>query len=111
MQLARVILNGQLTLSPWFPRGSDNAIFSYQVIREIVGGDSMTVTVYHKNKDEAGRGEVHSSPTWLSDGPDNSVKYAQFDAVRELVRFAFAGAGTFGVVFRMLPPTWFDDAN
>lgn len=108
MQIARFVLNGQATLSPWLPRRADNAIFGYEVLQQLYTGDAMAVTVYHKNKEDPGSGEVHSLPTWDTDG---TVRTATFEGLKEMVRFAFTAGGAVGVVFRMLQPTWYDDAN
>jgi hypothetical protein len=108
MQIARFVLNGQLTMTPWFPRQADNAIFGYQILKELFPTDTIGVTVYHKNREDSGRGELHSSPSWDADG---NVRTAAFEGLKEMVRFSIAGGGAIGVVFRMLPPTWYDDAN
>ena len=108
MQIARFVITSQATLSPWFPRGGDNAIFAYEALKSLYSGDNMAVTVLHKNREDSGAGAIHSTPTWSTSG---TLRYATFSGLKEMVRFGFSCSGIAGVVFRMLPPTWFDDAN
>ena len=111
MQIGRLVLNGQLTMTPWFPRQADNAIFSYEIVKALFPGDTIGVTVYHKNKEDSGRGELvdgEGSPDWTADG---TISTGTFKGLKEMVRFSIAGGGAIGVVFRMLTPTWYDDAS
>jgi hypothetical protein len=97
--------------SPWFPRGSDNAIFTFETIASF-GTPGFTVDVYHRNADEAGNGAAATGVgSWTTVG--TTFQYRRYDNLKEMVRFKFnlAPTGTSGVLYRMLDPTWFNKAS
>ena len=106
--------NGVMVYSPWMPRGGDNLRFTLDVA-DIVGGN-LTVTAFHKNSEDTGDGSTTSTAI----GPVTTVVPPRSDAehlgLKELVRYRFVFKasvdGTIGwVLFRMLPPVWFDTLN
>ena len=103
---------GSTTLfTPWLPRQADNAVFSYEVI-DSMGGTSLTVQVYHKNREDPGEGtpiDGVGSPDWTASG---SIYTGTFNGLKEIVRFAVTtNASGLGVCYRILPPTWYNDTK
>lgn len=109
--------------TPWFPKGADNAYFTYEIIRKNLGGGatpgSFTVAVYTKNREDVGsQGDPNTavSGSWTQlTGTD----FYEFKAenLKQLVRFKItlqggtsAPTGQEGLVYRILPPTWYDKA-
>ena len=91
---------------------ADNAVFTFEVVDNPDGMD-FSVQVYHKNSEEYGAGTAKGSPSTASSG---FIQMSQ-TAFREMVRFGItvqapkaSPTGT-GVVYRMLAPTWYDEAN
>lgn len=100
---------GSDVYSPWFARGSDNMIATVEIIS--MSGASptgLTVEVYTKAKASTGDG----TPVGSSFGSTTTVgRYtATFTGLNELVRYKFKPGTTDGkwVLFRMLPPSFFD---
>ncbi len=109
MHIGSYLPAGANVLSSWFERGGDNAIFTAEVV-DTLGGGSLTVTIWHKNKDEIGPG-TEITTEWTT--VHTSFKYHQEDGLKELVRFEYTIDGEWGdgVIYRMLQPTWFDRRN
>jgi hypothetical protein len=116
---AQILNRGATIYSPWFPRQSDSARFTLEVVA--VSGATMGVEVFTKRSDDGGDGvnaDSAGSPTkisasvvgrttteWLSRGTVSLL---------ELVRYKFTVTGTNAydwVLFRMLPPVWFDSVQ
>jgi len=95
--------------SPWFRRQADNAVVSAELIA--TSGGVLTVKVFHKNSEDTGDGSeyVGTSITLSSVGRGE----AEFTGLKELVRCEFTcGDANFDwVLFRMLPPVWFDSVD
>lgn len=110
---------GLSTLSAWMQRPADNARFSFQAID--YGGAAtpvvtLTIRVYHKNRDDTGDGTPITSPSiTLVAGTDvaGTVKVAEWDSLKELVRFEYVVTGTQGhwINFQHLAPVWFNTPN
>ncbi len=102
----------QKVLSPWAPRGGDNAIFTYERV-VTVGSPTLTVKVLHKNLDEIGNGVAISGSFAQISG--SSFYKLQLGGLKELVRFQYELQGEGGLIgaalVRMLAPTWFNTAN
>lgn len=112
--------SAEVYFTPWFPKGADNAYFTYEIIRKNLGTGtptgSFTVEVYTKNREDAGSQGTSVSGSWTQlTGTD----FHEFKAenLRQLVRFKItlqggqnAPTGQQGVVYRILPPTWYDKA-
>lgn len=109
----------QTYYTPWFPQGGDNAYFTYEIIHQNfgTGGDpapGMTVEVFTKNREDIG-----------SEGTNANVTFTQLSGgfyhggatdLRQMVRFKITirggttpPSGQEGVVYRFLPPTWYDN--
>ena len=103
--------------TPWFPRGGDNAYFTYEVIQKFLatgGSPGFTVTVYTKNVEDPG--SEGTSFTFTQIG-STAFYEAACANLKQLVRFKITIApGTDltiyaqGVTYRFLPPTWCDKA-
>ncbi|MBK8099554.1 MAG: hypothetical protein IPK26_20790 [Planctomycetes bacterium] len=98
--------------SPWFPRGADNAVFTYEEI-ETVGAPSFGVSVFHRSVDDTGNGVAATGEGsgWSAVSGSN-FKYRRYNGLKEMVRFEFELSGETetmdAVLYRMLAPTWFD---
>jgi len=99
--------------SPWFPRGGDNAIFTADVIE--LDGAAVTIYADTKSSQDDGAGTPVTSGTSIA---ANSVGRTsnEWDAAefKDLVRYRFSISGDNPgnwILFRMLPPQWFDDVE
>ncbi|MBZ0150269.1 MAG: hypothetical protein K8J09_01965 [Planctomycetes bacterium] len=96
--------------TPWFPRGAENAAFSLEKVADTIGNGGVTFGVVTKNREDEGSGGT-------SAGSFSSVSGGFYEAtctgLSELVRFTITFRATAvgqGVIFRFLPPTWYDKA-
>ena len=110
--------------SAWFPRGGDYAVFRAQLIDKAGSGSpAITITFFHKNKEDAGDGTVLSpggSTAELqltnsnSPGDVEAIDLGDFassgGALLELVRLKFACTGNW-MRFQMLQPVWYNKAR
>jgi hypothetical protein len=103
--------------TPWFPKGADNGAFTIEIVKKWLGssGGSFAVEVWTKNREEAG-----------SQGPGSATAFTQLGStdfweakvtdLKQLVRLKITvtggtgGSALQGVVYRFLPPTWYDKA-
>jgi hypothetical protein len=98
--------------SPWFPRGGDQGIFTYEVM-VIIGGGAFSVDVLDKNTEDTGNGSS-ASASFAQVGTTTFYKSGVISNLEELVRFRFvlaAETNAATVLFRMLAPTWFSRAG
>jgi hypothetical protein len=107
--------------TPWFPKGADNAHFTYEIIRQNFGtggtpSPGFSVEVFTKNREDVGSQGTTVSGSWTN---FTGTSFYDFEAtnLRELVRFKITvkggttpPTGQEGVVYRILPPTWYDKA-
>lgn len=110
------LLQPSTVYSPWFARGGDNVICTLDLI-QLGGSASIRVDLYSKSQEDTGDG----SPVDPSGSPVkievNAAGRAQAEwsvdtvtsgfNLSELVRYKFT-VSTSWVLFRMLPPVWFD---
>lgn len=102
--------------TPWFPKGADNAYFTYEIIRQnFGGGGAFIVEVFTKNREDIGSQGTTVSGSW-SNLTGTSFYHFPAANLRQLVRFKItlnpgsSPSGQEGVVYRILPPTWYDTA-
>lgn len=97
--------------TPWFPRGAENAVFTYEVIQALAGAGTFAVTALHKNREDQGA----EGASLVASGGFSQIGTSGFfhgiaTGIKELVRFKIvvtpAGASD-GVVYRFLAPTWY----
>jgi hypothetical protein len=109
-----MLRNGQTVLSPWIDRRSDNLRSVIDVIA-LSSAQEMVVGLYTKDLTDPGDGIAVDSNTRL-EITSSGLRLQEWGSttgvgLKELVRYRFATAGgtdsTF-IVFRMLPPVWFD---
>jgi hypothetical protein len=99
---------------PWIPREGDNALFSVDVQElSLTGAAQFQVQLETKGHEDAGNGSAISPLQFqiaiTSAGQDTQLVSGQ---LQDMVRYRFifnddAAAGDW-VLFRMLPPIWFD---
>ena len=108
MFIGQTILKDQSVFTPWIQRQADNAIFTWEAI-QLFGGTSIDVKVFSKAKEDSGEGAEVGPSSWTSSG---SLRYSTFTGLLEMIRFKVsASGGAAGGIYRLLEPTWFDDAN
>jgi hypothetical protein len=99
----------------WFDRQQTNAVMTYEVV-QLIGTPTLTVDVYHKNRDEVGNG-AQVSVSWTT---SNGMTYGDAENLEEMIRFKVsleataslaAGAAIEAAFLRILMPTWFDSPN
>lgn len=104
--------------SPWFPRGGCSITATLDVV-EIEGDDTIIkVEVFTKPSEDAGPGSNADVGTDIqrsgTDGPGRSSE-TWAGEVNDLVRYKFDVTNDMGlpgwVLFRMLPPLWFDSVK
>ncbi len=100
--------------TPWFQRGADNAVFTYEIIQALASGGSFAVVVLHKNREDQGaEGAAVSGATFSQIGTSGFFE-AKAVGLKELVRFKItvtpAGVSD-GVVYRFLSATWYSKAS
>ena len=115
---------GETLYSAWFPRGGDYAVFRAQLI-DLAGSGTpeITVTFFHKNKEDAGDGAELApggSPAEIELGSGVGVGgVVSLDLgnvsgnaapLKELVRLKFACTGNW-IRFQMLQPAWYSKAR
>ena len=104
--LIRETANTQV-LGPWFPRDGDNLIARAEVIEE--DGAVLRVRVLTKNTQDVGDGTLITGAIAPTGVGVFSQSYP--GDLKELVRYRYTlsggAAGTY-VLFRMLPPVWYD---
>ena len=113
---AQILKVGCTVYSPWFPRGGCSITATLEVV-EIDGTDpTINVEVYTKASDDSGAGtdaEAGRDITrTLGDGPGRTSE-TWVGKVNDFVRYKFTIANESSedpgwVLFRMLPPQWFD---
>lgn len=116
MLTANGTAGGSDVYSPWFPRGGDNMIATVEIIS--MSGSSptgLTVEVWTKAKSDAGDGSgplTNTASTTSFGSTSTAGRYSATYAanLNELVRYKFKPGTTDGkwVLFRMLPPSFFD---
>lgn len=113
MHIGSSLPYGTTAFTPWMRRQADNAVFTFEII-DNPDSTTVTITVYEKNADEYGAGTAKSiTPTTTG----NFKEYVAED-LEEMVRFRIEVAMTeaadpngTGIVYRMLEPTWYDEAH
>ena len=93
--------------SPWFPRQGDNVTVTLERVE--VDGGSLSAQAVTKNSEDAGNGTAIGSVITV-DGTKSVDTTDVTGEAKELVRYEFTMSGDPGnwVLFRMLPPVWFD---
>lgn len=103
--------------SPWFPRGGNNLRATLEVVN--VSGATLKVEVFTKESDETGDGDNAQASTSISESTaGRSTKEwtslstaGTVSTIEDMVRYKFTISGSNAadwVLFRMLPPVWFD---
>jgi hypothetical protein len=104
---------GTTTLySPWFPRGGDEGVFTYELMVS-EGGGTFSVDVLDKNTEDTGDG-VSASASFSQVGSTDFHTSEPVPKLEELVRFKYVlttESADATVLFRMLAPTWFSQAG
>lgn len=113
--------SAQEYFTPWFPKGADNAWFTYEIIRQNFGtggspSPGFSVEVFTKNREDVGGQGTAVGVTFTQLG-STGFYHGQATNLRQLVRFKITvkggttpPSGQEGVVHRFLPPTWYDKA-
>lgn len=97
--------------TPWFPRGAENGVFTYEVIQALAGAGTFSVTALHKNREDQGaEGTSLVASAAFSQIGTSGIYHGVATGIKELVRFKLVvtpvGVSD-GVVYRFLPPTWY----
>jgi hypothetical protein len=106
--------------TPWFTKSADNAHFTFEIIRQNFGTGGGTpgfkVEVLTKNREDVGSKGTSLGSTWTQ---LTGTSFYDFEAtnLRQLVRFKITvtggttpPSGQEGIMYRLLPPTWYDKA-
>lgn len=109
-QIVALDAGTQTYFTPWFPKGADNGVFTLEKVQEIPSA-ALGVKVFTKNREDEGSSPGTEVGTFGSlSGAFHEVACT---GLKELVRFKLtvtASQAGQGVIFRFLPPTWYDTA-
>lgn len=108
-QIVALNTTAQTYYTPWFPKGSDNGIFTMEKLLDTING-GITVSVVHKNREDEGSAPA-TAATFASLA--GNFYEAPCEGLKEMVRFKItftASAAGQGAIFRFLAPTWYDTA-
>lgn len=111
-QIVALNTSAQTYLTPWFPKGADNGVFTLEKILDTLSGTAFQVRVFTKNREDEGSapGTAKGTFTVLGSSAFYEVNCTGLlDLVRFEIKFTAASAGQ-GVNYRFLPPTWYDSA-
>jgi hypothetical protein len=106
---AQVLFKGCTIYSPWFPRRGDNVRCTIDV--DAISGATIEVRLFTKNTEDIGDGTDVDATVTLSLAATGRDTDEWPGGLEELVRYKFTVTGTNNydwVLFRMLPPVWFD---
>lgn len=109
-QIIAINTGAQTFYTPWFPRGADNAVFTLEKQQDTFS-TVMSVSVESKNREDEGSAPFADVATFTALA--GNFFEASCTGLKELVRFKMtftANAVGQGVVYRFLPPTWYDTA-
>lgn len=109
-QIVALNTSAQTYYTPWFPKSADNGVFTLEKVLETIHG-GITVTVYTKNREDEGSAPGTAVGTFAS--LSAAFHEVACSGLKDLVRFKItftASAAGQGVIFRFLPPTWYDTA-
>jgi hypothetical protein len=114
-----LIFQGTTVFSPWFPRGGDFVTVTAELIAK--SGGTLKIELFHKNANDPGDGAnvdtagtpksiTFNNPTPPVRTSTDWAKSATIAGLKELVRYKFTmtGSGSEWMLFRMLPPVWYD---
>lgn len=110
--------SGTIVFSPWFPRHGDSVRCALDLEAATTNG-TLTVDLFTKNTEDTGDGSNSDSSgsAKITSTAGTPGRYAAewvskgTIGLKELVRYRFTAGGsaaTDWVLFRMLPPVWFD---
>jgi hypothetical protein len=101
---------GCQVFSPWFPRGGDFLRATLEIVAS--GGANLDVEIFTKNNEDTGNGTPVPAPAISRTAKGRYDEEWGPDQLLELVRYRFTATGDTAqwVLFRMLPPVWFDAA-
>ena len=109
---AQYLPAGTVILSPWFPRGADYMVATVEVAACDATSTVLTVKVLTKEKDAFGDGTPLTTPSFTqTNAGRTSVTFGGSTSaagMKDLVRYSFEVTTGVWVLFRMLPPSWFD---
>lgn len=108
--ISNATTSGARVYSPWFPKGGDNMLATVEIIAVNGTTPTLTIEVFSKAKTTTGDGSIVGSATGVT--ALGRTTLTQFSGLNELVRYRFdpgltAVAGNW-ILFRMLPPVFFD---
>lgn len=104
---------------PWMSRGGDNVTYGIDMVKQTMSAGSFDIQLVTKAAEDAGDGTPITSPasTIVYEYDETLVRLLLevSGGMKELVRykFTFTGVTTADqwVLFRMLPPSWFDSVD
>ena len=115
MILSTVMMGGNGTeriyYTPWFPRKTDNALFTYELVFED-SSDLIVVEIYHKDEEDPGSAPASPAGSFAQLG-STGIFQASVSGLKEMIRFAVTvrDAPSQTVAWRFLPPTWLATAK
>jgi hypothetical protein len=105
--------DGHSVFSPWFPRQGDCIRYTLDFIHKLNGSPQIRVQLFHKNTEDTGDGSNTGSAIAFTSSDAQRHQQEFTSGLKELVRYKFTVKADSadvaqGILFRMLPPVWFD---
>lgn len=116
MQLGITLMAGTKTRTPWMMRVADNAVMTFEIIDKSGGSETVTVKLLEKDLEDTGNGTENTTGTnWNPNNSNVGFHTRKYTGLKEQIRFEIevgaVGENAFGVLYRILPPTWFNTAT
>ena len=113
MQIGEFLDDGMTTYTGWFDKAADNAVFTYE---QISGSGTITVEVVTKDHEDTGLGTALTDAfTQIGSTGFYTLELTNDTGtlkLKEQVRFKLSVTGEGGgALYRIHPPTWFNDAK
>ena len=109
---SQILLKGATIYSPWFPRRGDNVRCTIDV--SAISGATIQVNLFTKNTTDAGDGSDADAVTYITKNSTGRADNTWIGVTQEMCRYKFTVTGSNNydwVLFRMLPPLWFDSVK
>jgi hypothetical protein len=100
-----------VVFGPWMPRGGDYHIATADLVG-LDAGATLNVDLFSKNREDTTNGTIVDAGTTIaiSTADRGSKEWGPTTGtgLKEIVRYRYECTGGDWVLFRMLPPVWFD---
>ncbi len=112
MNIGALLLAGMEAFTEWSSRGGDDAVFTHEVISAIGASAGVEIEIWTKSTNDTGPGtKVVDSTAWTLVTGTTFWTVEVNGELQDLVRFKIKAVNGTGVLYRILPATWFQRAH